>query len=313
MHTSHVSALSWTILTLQASESLKKSLRDFGSHPLRIPRVVLFGVIIFDRVLYQRVKEELSQGVGHIQEGTALCSKAPVGRNSGKNRLQKAGLGFSLPRRRSSARGTAVDWRSLAWVPKSRKVAQLRSLARRSIEGASRRPGKRAGGKMAATAAGGLPGKGHDISLAALQRHDPYISRIVDVASQVALYTFFHRANKWVRADAANTRTAGRGRGGGCWARLGGRGARSWRRAVGPTHRQVGKTNPEGVAGAAASPALVSRPEDRSARAAEGRAEPRASLMGRSQGQKSRAGTHLRARSLREIKRNWECMGRSRL
>ncbi|XP_050004317.1 mRNA-decapping enzyme 1B isoform X3 [Alexandromys fortis] len=49
---------------------------------------------------------------------------------------------------------------------------------------------------MAATAAGGLPGKGHDISLAALQRHDPYISRIVDVASQVALYTFFHRANK---------------------------------------------------------------------------------------------------------------------
>lgn len=84
MHTSHVSALSWTILTLQASESLKKSLRDFGSHPLRIPRVVLFGVIIFDWVLYQRVKEELSQGVGHIQEGTALCSKAPVGRNSGK-------------------------------------------------------------------------------------------------------------------------------------------------------------------------------------------------------------------------------------
>ncbi|XP_052030652.1 mRNA-decapping enzyme 1B isoform X2 [Apodemus sylvaticus] len=37
---------------------------------------------------------------------------------------------------------------------------------------------------MAAAAAGGLPGKGHDISLAALRRHDPYISRIVDVASQ---------------------------------------------------------------------------------------------------------------------------------
>ncbi|XP_052577961.1 mRNA-decapping enzyme 1B isoform X2 [Peromyscus californicus insignis] len=49
---------------------------------------------------------------------------------------------------------------------------------------------------MAAAAAGGPPGKGHDISLAALRRHDPYISRIVDVASQVALYTFFHRANK---------------------------------------------------------------------------------------------------------------------
>ncbi|XP_059114448.1 mRNA-decapping enzyme 1B isoform X3 [Peromyscus eremicus] len=49
---------------------------------------------------------------------------------------------------------------------------------------------------MAAAAAGGPPGKGHDISLAALRRHDPYISRILDVASQVALYTFFHRANK---------------------------------------------------------------------------------------------------------------------
>ncbi|OBS60153.1 hypothetical protein A6R68_08717 [Neotoma lepida] len=61
---------------------------------------------------------------------------------------------------------------------------------------------------MASAAADGPLGKGHDISLAALRRHDPYISRIVDVASQVALYTFFHRANKWVRADA---RTAGRG------------------------------------------------------------------------------------------------------
>lgn len=61
---------------------------------------------------------------------------------------------------------------------------------------------------MAAVAAGGLVGKGRDISLAALQRHDPYINRIVDVASQVALYTFGHRANEWVRADA--TGRAGR-------------------------------------------------------------------------------------------------------
>lgn len=67
---------------------------------------------------------------------------------------------------------------------------------------------------MAAAAAGGLPGKGHDISLAALRRHDPFISRIVDVASQVALYTFGHRANEWVRADAAAVRTVGRGRAG---------------------------------------------------------------------------------------------------
>ncbi|XP_016080352.1 PREDICTED: mRNA-decapping enzyme 1B isoform X2 [Miniopterus natalensis] len=37
---------------------------------------------------------------------------------------------------------------------------------------------------MAAVAARGPVGKGRDISLAALQRHDPYINRIVDVASQ---------------------------------------------------------------------------------------------------------------------------------
>lgn len=58
---------------------------------------------------------------------------------------------------------------------------------------------------MAAVAAGGLVGKGRDISLAALQRHDPYINRIVDVASQVALYTFGHRANEWVRVDATGS------------------------------------------------------------------------------------------------------------
>ncbi|KAJ8791353.1 hypothetical protein J1605_004300 [Eschrichtius robustus] len=50
---------------------------------------------------------------------------------------------------------------------------------------------------MAAAAVGCPAGKGRDISLAALRRHDPYISRIVDVASQVALYTFGHRANEW--------------------------------------------------------------------------------------------------------------------
>ncbi|XP_064334929.1 mRNA-decapping enzyme 1B isoform X2 [Camelus dromedarius] len=55
----------------------------------------------------------------------------------------------------------------------------------------------------AAAAAGGQAGKGRDISLAALRRHDPYISRIVDVASQVALYTFGHRANEWVSFSQA--------------------------------------------------------------------------------------------------------------
>ena len=54
---------------------------------------------------------------------------------------------------------------------------------------------------MTATSSGGntcLAAKGLDISLAALQRQDPYIKNIVDVASQVALYTFNNRANEWV-------------------------------------------------------------------------------------------------------------------
>ncbi|XP_016041071.1 mRNA-decapping enzyme 1B-like [Erinaceus europaeus] len=54
-------------------------------------------------------------------------------------------------------------------------------------------------------AAGGRAGRGRDISLAALQRHDPYISRIVDVASQVALYTFGPRANEWEKTDVEGT------------------------------------------------------------------------------------------------------------
>ncbi|XP_032076749.1 mRNA-decapping enzyme 1B isoform X2 [Thamnophis elegans] len=55
---------------------------------------------------------------------------------------------------------------------------------------------------MAASVAGAAPlGKGLDISLAALQRHDPYIGSILDVASQVALYTFGHRANEWEKTD----------------------------------------------------------------------------------------------------------------
>nr|XP_028603373.1 mRNA-decapping enzyme 1B isoform X1 [Podarcis muralis] len=59
---------------------------------------------------------------------------------------------------------------------------------------------------MAAAVAGAaLLGKGLDISLAALQRHDPYICSIVDVASQVALYTFGHRANEWEKTDVEGT------------------------------------------------------------------------------------------------------------
>lgn len=47
-----------------------------------------------------------------------------------------------------------------------------------------------------------MSAKGLDISLAALQRQDPYIKNIVDVASQVALYTFNNRANEWVRLSS---------------------------------------------------------------------------------------------------------------
>ncbi|XP_065538724.1 mRNA-decapping enzyme 1B isoform X1 [Lathamus discolor] len=59
---------------------------------------------------------------------------------------------------------------------------------------------------MAAAVSGAaLLGKGLDISLAALQQQDPYISSIVDVASQVALYTFGHRANEWEKTDVEGT------------------------------------------------------------------------------------------------------------
>lgn len=54
---------------------------------------------------------------------------------------------------------------------------------------------------MTATSAGSggcPPAKGLDISLAALQRQDPYINNIIDVASQVALYTYNNRTNEWV-------------------------------------------------------------------------------------------------------------------
>ena len=37
------------------------------------------------------------------------------------------------------------------------------------------------------------------MNLAALQQRDPYISEIVDTASQVALYSFNAKTNEWVR------------------------------------------------------------------------------------------------------------------
>uniref|UniRef100_A0A673A0M8 5'-(N(7)-methylguanosine 5'-triphospho)-[mRNA] hydrolase n=1 Tax=Sphaeramia orbicularis TaxID=375764 RepID=A0A673A0M8_9TELE len=61
---------------------------------------------------------------------------------------------------------------------------------------------------MTATSAGSsscLAAKGLDISLAALQRQDPYINNIVDVASQVALYTYNNRANEWEKTEVEGT------------------------------------------------------------------------------------------------------------
>lgn len=45
------------------------------------------------------------------------------------------------------------------------------------------------------------------INLAALQQRDPYITDIIDTASQVALYTFGFKTNEWVSgvAIARNT------------------------------------------------------------------------------------------------------------
>lgn len=37
------------------------------------------------------------------------------------------------------------------------------------------------------------------MSLAALQRKDPYINKLLDVTGQVALYNFNSKANEWVR------------------------------------------------------------------------------------------------------------------
>lgn len=39
---------------------------------------------------------------------------------------------------------------------------------------------------------------GHQMSLAALQRQDPYINKLLDVTGQVALYNFNSKANEWV-------------------------------------------------------------------------------------------------------------------
>lgn len=44
---------------------------------------------------------------------------------------------------------------------------------------------------------------GHLMSLAALQRQDPYINNLLDVTGQVALYNFNSNANEWVSTCTA--------------------------------------------------------------------------------------------------------------
>ncbi|RVE70307.1 hypothetical protein OJAV_G00063220 [Oryzias javanicus] len=46
---------------------------------------------------------------------------------------------------------------------------------------------------------------GHMMSLAALQRQDPYINRLLDVTGQVALYNFNSKANEWEKTDIEGT------------------------------------------------------------------------------------------------------------
>uniref|UniRef100_A0A8C3STX0 5'-(N(7)-methylguanosine 5'-triphospho)-[mRNA] hydrolase n=1 Tax=Chelydra serpentina TaxID=8475 RepID=A0A8C3STX0_CHESE len=46
---------------------------------------------------------------------------------------------------------------------------------------------------------------GQEMSLAALKRHDPYITSIADVTGQVALYSFSPKANEWEKTDIEGT------------------------------------------------------------------------------------------------------------
>uniref|UniRef100_A0A8B9FQF8 5'-(N(7)-methylguanosine 5'-triphospho)-[mRNA] hydrolase n=1 Tax=Amazona collaria TaxID=241587 RepID=A0A8B9FQF8_9PSIT len=46
---------------------------------------------------------------------------------------------------------------------------------------------------------------GQQISLAALQQHDPYITSIADVTGQVALYSFSPKANEWEKTNIEGT------------------------------------------------------------------------------------------------------------
>nr|XP_015855571.1 mRNA-decapping enzyme 1A isoform X2 [Peromyscus maniculatus bairdii] len=63
-----------------------------------------------------------------------------------------------------------------------------------------RRRGSAPGSKMES-----LSRAGQEMSLAALKRHDPYITSIADLTGQVALYTFCPKANQWEKTDIEGT------------------------------------------------------------------------------------------------------------
>ncbi|CAG03248.1 unnamed protein product, partial [Tetraodon nigroviridis] len=46
---------------------------------------------------------------------------------------------------------------------------------------------------------------GHMMSLAALQRQDPYINKLLDVTGQVALYNFNSKTNEWEKTEIEGT------------------------------------------------------------------------------------------------------------
>ncbi|KAI4824663.1 hypothetical protein KUCAC02_013161 [Chaenocephalus aceratus] len=46
---------------------------------------------------------------------------------------------------------------------------------------------------------------GQMMSLAALQRQDPYINKLLDVTGQVALYNFNSKANEWEKTEIEGT------------------------------------------------------------------------------------------------------------
>ncbi|XP_076985107.1 mRNA-decapping enzyme 1A isoform X2 [Tamandua tetradactyla] len=86
---------------------------------------------------------------------------------------------------------------------KSKVLTHLGNFASMAPSGPRLRPHRRGsapGFKMES-----LSRAGQEMSLAALKRHDPYITSIADLTGQVALYTFCPKANQWEKTDIEGT------------------------------------------------------------------------------------------------------------